>query len=152
MKSLRAPECVSEVIRRVRNLSVESPRQWGRMTVNQMVCHLTDTFQMSTGERPVPEASPLWRRTVQKCLALYLPLKWPPGIATVPELDAYGSGTPPSEFAADVQRLERSIRVFVDSARTGRCVRHAIFGALSPNQWLRFGYLHADHHLRQFGA
>jgi hypothetical protein len=29
---------------------------------------------------------------------------------------------------------------------------HPIFGALSARDWLRWGYLHADHHLRQFGV
>ena len=32
----------------------------------------------------------------------------------------------------------------------GRC--HPIFGRLSRTAWLRWGYLHIDHHLRQFGA
>ena len=29
---------------------------------------------------------------------------------------------------------------------------HPIFGALSRAAWLRWGYLHVDHHLRQFGV
>jgi hypothetical protein len=29
---------------------------------------------------------------------------------------------------------------------------HPIFGPLSYPQWMRWGYLHCDHHLRQFGA
>jgi hypothetical protein len=29
---------------------------------------------------------------------------------------------------------------------------HPIFGAMSAGDWLRWGYLHMDHHLRQFGA
>lgn len=28
---------------------------------------------------------------------------------------------------------------------------HAIFGKLSEAEWLRWGYLHMDHYLRQFG-
>jgi len=27
-----------------------------------------------------------------------------------------------------------------------------MFGRLSDAAWLRWGYLHMDHHLRQFGA
>ena len=153
MKGFRDPECVSEIQQRIRDLSVESPRQWGRMTVNQMVCHLTDAFQTFTGERQVTAASSLWKRTVLKWIAIYVPLQWPKGrIATVPEVDPLRDGTPPAEFAHDIERLEQSLRVFVETASSGRCVQHALFGLLSPNQWLRFGYLHADHHLRQFGA
>jgi hypothetical protein len=29
---------------------------------------------------------------------------------------------------------------------------HPIFGAMSERAWLRWGYLHMDHHLRQFGV
>jgi hypothetical protein len=28
---------------------------------------------------------------------------------------------------------------------------HPIFGPMSAAAWMRWGYLHADHHLRQFG-
>ncbi len=29
---------------------------------------------------------------------------------------------------------------------------HPVFGELSEWEWMRWGYLHADHHLRQFGT
>jgi hypothetical protein len=29
---------------------------------------------------------------------------------------------------------------------------HPIFGPMSKADWLRWGYLHMDHHLRQFGC
>jgi hypothetical protein len=29
---------------------------------------------------------------------------------------------------------------------------HSFFGRLSRTEWLRWGYLHMDHHLRQFGV
>jgi hypothetical protein len=28
---------------------------------------------------------------------------------------------------------------------------HSIFGSMTNQDWMRWGYLHADHHLRQFG-
>jgi len=28
---------------------------------------------------------------------------------------------------------------------------HPIFGQMTRAEWLRWGYLHTDHHLRQFG-
>ncbi len=74
MKSLRSATCQSETLRRIGGLTIKSPRQWGKMTVGQMVCHLTDGCQMATGERPVKEASSQWRRTGMKWLALYLPV------------------------------------------------------------------------------
>jgi hypothetical protein len=28
---------------------------------------------------------------------------------------------------------------------------HPMFGGMTAKDWMRWGYLHADHHLRQFG-
>jgi hypothetical protein len=28
---------------------------------------------------------------------------------------------------------------------------HPIFGRMTEAEWMRWGYLHTDHHLRQFG-
>ena len=152
MKSLKSAACQSETLQRLGSLSVQSPRQWGRMTVSQMVCHLTDGYRMATGERRVAEASTMWGRTGLKWFALYLPLPWPKGVPTLPEVDAFRDGTRPTELASDLERLEHSLQAFVEAASDGRCGRHPFFGTLSVTQWLRWGYLHADHHLRQFGA
>ena len=152
MKSFRQPEYVSEIRQRIQALSAESPRQWGRMTVNQMVCHLADAYQTHTGDREFVEVSPLWKRMGLKWVALYGPMPWPKArVQTVPDVDPLRGGTPPSEFARDVERLEQSLGAFITGARDGRCRHHPFFGDLTPNQWLRLGYLHADHHLRQFG-
>ena len=51
--------------------------------------------------------------------------------------------------AAEEQQRMKSFR---EPACVSETVRHPFFGAMSPNQWLRWGYLHTDHHLRQFGA
>jgi len=29
--------------------------------------------------------------------------------------------------------------------------RHPLFDEMSERDWMRWGYLHADHHFRQFG-
>lgn len=87
-----------------------------------------------------------------KWAALYLPLRWPPDIPTRPEIDQLkGGGTKPADFAADVARVESLLRAFAAAQGTG-CAEHPIFGPMSPKAWLRWGYLHTDHHLRQFGA
>ena len=153
MKSFQDRACVSEIEQRLRRLSSTSTRQWGKMTADQMVCHLADAYQAHMGKRRVTDDSALFKRTVMKCVALYAPFPWPKGrIATVREVDPFRDGTSPSVFAVDVERLERSLTEFVEAASERRCAGHPLFGPLSPDQWLRFGYLHADHHLRQFGA
>ena len=79
------------------------------------------------------------------------PLKWSKGVPTRPEVDPQRGGTNPSEFAHDYERLQTSLETFVEAAVEGRYDSHPFFGPLSPEEWLRWGYLHTDHHLRQFG-
>src|SRR5687767_6351548 len=101
VKSLARPADKADILRRLRAVTPESPRRWGRMSAPQMVCHLSDTFRCVIGQRPVSHASTLLWRTVLKWIALYLPLPWPAGrIRTMPEIDQLVGGTRPSDFAA----------------------------------------------------
>jgi len=152
MKTLARAGDKAEIVRRLRSVRPESARCWGRMSAHQMVCHVADTFRMVLGEKVVSCAPSLLGRTVVKCVALYVPLPWPAGILTSPEIDQERGGTRPVEFAADVVRLE-ALMEQVTSAASGLHQRpHPVFGWMSDAAWLRWGYLHTDHHLRQFGA
>lgn len=115
-----------------------------------MVCHLADACRMATGHIVVaPVAGPL-PPPLMKYIALYLPLPWPRGIPTVPELDHHrGGGTAPVDFDADRAAAE----ALLDSL-PGRDTwpPHPIFGRMSRRDWLRWGYVHTAHHLTQFGA
>lgn len=152
MKTLARPRDRDEILRRLGTVRPDSARRWGRMTAHQMVCHLCDASRMAAGEKPVSEATGVFQQTLLKWLALYAPLPWPPGILTRPEVDQEGGGTPPGDFTADVEALVALVARMTDGpdALDGR--PHPIFGRLSRAAWLRWGYLHMDHHLRQFGV
>ena len=152
MKSLQDPSTREDIGRRLRRLSAESTRQWGKMTVDQMVCHLADSYRMAIGDRKVADTSTLWTRTGLKWIVLYAPLPWPKDIRTFPELDQDVGGTKPEAFAADLERLEHVLEAFLNAVKDGRCVDNPFMGKLSSRELLRWGYLHADHHLRQFGV
>ena len=154
MKSLARAGDKAEVLARLKALQSDSLRRWGRMSAHQVVCHLADCFRMATGEKATSPASGPLQRTLVKWVALYLPVRWPEGrIQTRPELDqAAGGGTCPTDFAADVADLERLIDRITGPARGLDGQLHPIFGRLSDTAWLRWGYLHVDHHLRQFGV
>lgn len=105
-----------------------------------MICHLSHA------------ATPL-RRTIVKWIALYLPLRWPGGrILTRPEIDQEVGGTKPGDFAGDIATLESLVELITAPRRSFDWEAHPIFGRMSDADWLRWGYLHMDHHLRQFGA
>ena len=96
------------------------------------------------------DRSTISRRTLVKWIALHLPVRWPQGIRTVPEVDQTAGGTKPIEFFADLAELEALLNRF--ASHGGNRPPHPIFGRMSEAQWLRWGYLHTDHHLRQFGV
>ena len=95
-------------------------------------------------------ATPL-SRTVIKWVALNAPMKWPSGVKTVAEVDQEVGGTKPLEFARDRQDLEALMEQF--AAKQGLELQpHPMFGRMTTLQWQRWGWLHMDHHLRQFGV
>jgi len=152
MKTLARPRDKDEILRRLRSLRIDSARRWGRMSAHQMVCHLGDACRMGSGEMAVSPASGLPQRTIIKWIALYLPVNWPPDIRTRPEIDQVaGAGRCPSDFAADVAEVEALIEAFAARAGATEWPPHPIFGRMSASAWMRWGYLHVDHHLRQFG-
>src|SRR5690242_21785267 len=112
-----------DVLRRLHRLRPDTPRRWGRMTAPQMVCHLTDAFRNTLGERATGSSArrpTLLGRTFIKWMALYAPVQWPRGLETRPEADQELGGTPPSgDFAADLAALEAASARFFAAAEQG---------------------------------
>jgi len=153
MKTLARPDDKAEIIQRLKAVRPDSVRRWGRMSPHQMICHLTDSMRVMTGEKPVRPPSNLLNQTIVKWIALYGPMRWPPGIPTIPELDQQlGGGTPPADFASDVAKLVALMNGVTAQTKARDSRIHPIFGRMSEAAWFRWAYLHADHHLRQFGA
>jgi Protein of unknown function (DUF1569) len=152
MKTVARHSDKAEILRRLRVVGSDSRAQWGRMSAHQMICHLSDSLRMATGQKPVRQTGGLLHRTFLKWIVLYVPLRWPPGILTTPEIDQEIGGTRPVDFAADVAELEALFeRITTQSEGIDRRV-HPVFGRMSEAAWLRWAYLHMDHHLRQFGV
>lgn len=153
MKSLRSAGDKDGILRRLEQVRPNSERRWGKMTAHQMICHLADGFRLYLGERPAAMVRVPYPRTIAKWVALWAPLPWPHGFKTMPELDQReGGGTPPKEFAADIEELCRLTERFSRAPEDFAWGAHPHFGAMRYNEWMRLAYLHADHHLRQFSA
>jgi hypothetical protein len=152
LKTLARAQHKAELLRRLANVGPQSARRWGRMSPHQMVCHVADAFRMCMGETPTSRRGSFVHRTLVKWIALYAPLRWPAGILTAPEINQELAGTRPAEFAADVARLEALVELVTAERGHIPWPLHPVFGRMSGAAWLRWGYLHMDHHLRQFGA
>jgi hypothetical protein len=148
--TLADPMTARSIVDRVRRVTPQSVRLWGRMSVQEMVCHLADAYRHCMGEIAASPVDTLVTRTVIKNLALWLPLPWPPGYPTRPEVDPQRAGRKPGDFIRDRDQVEAEMYRFMDAAERGTMAKHPIFGAMTRREWLRWGWRHADHHLRQF--
>ncbi len=151
-RTLADPDCRTAVLGRVKALRPHSARRWGRMTAHQMVCHLSDCNRVALGEVVVTAPPTRLPRAIVKWVSLYTPLPWPAGLPTNPELDQDVGGTRPGDFAHDVAALEATVERLMSRAGRGDWPPHPDFGEMSEGDWLRWAYLHMDHHLRQFGV
>jgi hypothetical protein len=149
LKTLSDAACLNEILDRLKNVRPDSPRQWGKMSAHQMICHLNDSFLVAMGRK---QASPAERPygPVMKWLALNMPMKWPQGVPTRPEIDQERCGTAPAGFAVDAQMVMALTQEFAHEPRSFTFASHPILGNMTKSEWMRWAYLHTDHHLRQF--
>jgi hypothetical protein len=137
-----------QLLDRIARLRPDSARRWGRMTPNEMMCHLEDSMRVATGESPARQRNSFLANPVMRSLIIYY-IPWPKGRAkTVPEMLA----TRPSEFEADRQRLSEWLRKTGERGAHAVWQPHPAFGNISGRDYGVLIYRHVDHHLRQFGV
>jgi hypothetical protein len=134
---------------RISAMTSSDARLWGKMSLHQMICHLGDAYLLPLGEKTASMATGFLQRTLIKSIALKLPMRWPQGLPTRPEMEQGVGGTSPTTFEEDRVKLLSALQRFCADS-TNVSIPHPIFGSMSRREWLRWGYLHADHHLRQF--
>ena len=149
MRTLGRAADIANLEQRIRSLRADDHGLWGVMTAEQMVCHLRGAFRVAMGEiacKAIPMPIP---RGALKALALWAPIRWSKNFATVPALRVGTAAMQASAFDADREEAIAAMMTFVrpEQARAD----HAFFGRMSYADWMRWGYLHTDHHLRQFG-
>lgn len=137
------------MLARLAALDSVHPRQWGRMTLPQMLAHCSVAFQFPLGERTRTQSflgkvvSPFVRRSVLG----RAPLK--KNGPTGPDFIITGE----PDFEVERQRLMAYVVRFCAEGRGGVNNRgHVFFGPMTGEEWGRLMYNHLDHHLRQFGA
>jgi Protein of unknown function (DUF1569) len=148
MKSLASAEVLTETRGRLQSLRVDDCALWGKMTAVQMARHLACACEVALGDRivrPVKGPPP----GVLKWVALRSGLRWPKNIVTTPEL----ARAIEENIVADFEELVRNAIDKTEAVASGTrsAASHPMFGSMTARDWMRWGYLHADHHLRQFG-
>ncbi|MBL8151641.1 MAG: DUF1569 domain-containing protein [Blastocatellia bacterium] len=152
MKSINNPEVRKEIEVRVCKLKPATEGLWGKMTANEMICHLSDTLRVTLGEKKAKGTGKWYDKTIMKWLALS-PVPWPRGKIVAPaEVNQEKAGIRPIEFEKDKEVFLKLLSRYAEKNADYNWPQHPILGQLSYWQWGRFHYVHFNHHLKQFGV
>jgi hypothetical protein len=150
MKTMFNAACVDELKQRLAGLEPDNPRQWGKMSPDQMLVHCSRGIEMAAGEIRPPRA--FIGRIIGgaiKRVALRDDEPMRRDSPSAKELLVDGK----QDFVAGKARLGVLIDRFVAAGPAGCTTHpHLFFGPLTPDEWGILMYKHLDHHLRQFGA
>ena len=126
---------------RLSALTPSDQHLWGKMSVHEMLCHLCDSYQLALGEKTASLATGFLQRRVVKWIALNVPLQWPKGMPTRPEMKQGAGGTVPANFEEDRQKLlsvlnDRAKSVFqVLKKRVHQVLRRGFGATVHGRSW-----------------
>jgi uncharacterized protein DUF1569 len=149
MKTIWDTNTYQEVVRRFESLQPNTPRQWGKMSVAQMLEHNARVLEVVTGKAPMKQAF------VGKLISWMFKKRFlgeePFGKngPTGPELIVGGE----PDFAKTKDKVRALLAELNRIGAKGCDGRiHGFFGRLTGEEWGVCQYKHLDHHLRQFGV
>ena len=153
MKNIYNPSYYNEIISRINQLTPDSQRLWGTMSVDQMICHITDQIRLAIDEKNVQFPFNPVVQFFGKLMFVY-GFRFPKNFVTVREIkqSPKGNGTIPADFRQDFESLIQVLNEFVSKDKSYSFSTHPAFGKLNRNEWGILVYKHLDHHLRQFGV
>lgn len=137
------------VLSRINSLTPETPRLWGKMSVNQMLAHLKVAFRVPLSETALPRM--FFGRLIGRFIKskLYNDQPYGRSLPTAPEFIIKNE----PEFEQEKKELIDLITTFYTKGPTKVGQHpHPFFGPMTPEQWGLSMWKHLDHHLRQFGA
>ena len=153
MKTIFEKSAYDNILQRVNQLSPDSERLWGKMTPNQMLCHLSDPIRDIMGIRPMQAMLPLPVQQQVKAIVLGEGA-WEKNQQTLPPYsqDEDGSGTKPTNFEQDRKALSDLLEQVYNTPADFAFQPHAILNVLSRQEVGVYLWKHADYHLGQFGV
>lgn len=140
---------LSRMLARVDALRPDSPRQWGKMDIAQMLAHCQQPLRVALGELPLRRnlLGVLFGRLAKK--KLLAPAPWKPGMPTAPQFKI----TDARDFTKEKVALRALVERFGHGGPAALTKQpHPFFGPLTVDEWQALQWRHLDHHLRQFGC
>ena len=140
----------AELVQRIEHLHADSPAQWGKMNVAQMLAHCNIAYEMVYDNiHPKPTGLKKWllKTFVKQPVVNAEPYKRNSRTAPVFLI------TTDKDFDVEKNRLVAYLRKTQElgAAYFDQKESHS-FGKLSIQEWNNLFYKHLDHHLQQFGV
>ncbi|GIV32799.1 MAG: hypothetical protein KatS3mg031_0334 [Chitinophagales bacterium] len=152
MNTLNNPAALSELLERINRLQPSSQPLWGKMTVHEMICHVSDPFRDVLKIRNIQPVTPFFLRPLLKWILLNKKPFGKNAPTVKPYLQSHkGGGTKPKNFENDKTALKDLVIKFSELDDHFVLGPHAALGKLSRDQAGLLMWKHLDHHLRQFG-
>ena len=150
MNNLYNQSDVKSITERLESLTINSKRQWGTMTISQMLAHCNVSLETAMGLN-FPK-----RKFIGIILGRLLKLKFlnkKPMIKNSITEDMYVINSDEFEFEKEKARAIELVHIFYKNGPEKATTHpHSYFGKLTPQEWAILKWKHYDHHLRQFGA
>lgn len=148
MKTVFDKNIQNELISRIENITLNSQRQWGKMTVHEMVKHGIGGEEMFQGDKKIKRAFIgylLGKIILKQALKNEAPFK--KNSPTSADLLTKEINT---DFEADKKIWIEKIKQYNNFNNPDFV--HPFFGKLTKTQVGQLAYKHIDHHLRQFNS
>lgn len=150
MKSLYSKETAQEFVSRINKLNRQTPAQWGKMNVGQMLTHCQKPLEIAAGTL-VPKTNKLIKFLFGKTAKKQL-ITQPEFKKNLPTF-AEAKITDERVFETEKNKLIALIENFQAKGEAGLTKdEHPFFGKMSASDWDTLHVKHLDHHLRQFGV
>jgi hypothetical protein len=118
------------------------------MNVHQMLVHIGDAAAAALGQRAFSATPRSGPRGLVRFIALYVLPRTPRGIKSGAEPAA--KVVDAAAFDSDRDRAIALVRQLA-APEQSLVAAHPAFGSMDRGDWMRYAYVHTDHHLRQFG-
>jgi hypothetical protein len=145
-KVLHDPDVYRSIRQRVDSLGVDARRQWGKMTVDQMLWHVNVSMREAVGDYR-PQIKPM---PVPKALLRWAVINVPWGRGARTRSDMYAASS--HDFNAQKAECLSLIDRIVARPLSAEWPTSASMGRMTGKHWSQLTAKHLDHHLRQFGV
>ena len=145
-KLIHDPAVHAAIRHRIEGLRIDSPRQWGKMTIDQMLWHVNVSMREAVGDY-TPDVKPL---PVPKWLLRWaiINLPWGRGARTRPDMYAVSAHDFAVQKAETLALLDR----IVATPLSAQWPPSVTMGRMTGRHWSQLTARHLEHHLRQFGS